>query len=70
MAQKVYVVTKAFPFGAERIYGAYTSKKSAEKALRKEHPHMRLSNNVGSLTSYAADASASLLLFIHELEVQ
>ena len=68
--KKVYIVTKAVPFGAERIYGAFSSKKSAEKALRKEYPYMRLSDDSGSLASYTADAKPSLLLFIHEMDVQ
>ena len=67
--QKVYVVTTAAIFNGEKIQGAYASKKDAEKALRREYPHMRMSDSSGRLTSYAADASRKILLFIHELEV-
>ena len=66
----VYVVTKAVPFGPERIHKAFSTRKAAEKALRKEYPHMKLSNDGGSLISYTADASCKLLLFIHVLELE
>lgn len=63
---KVYVMTKAELFKSEVYVGVKKTRKEAEKALRFEYPHMK-SNDNGR--SYVADASNSLLLFIHEEDI-
>lgn len=61
---KVYVMTKAKPFKEEQYIGVRATKKSAEKALREEFPHMRC-----EMGSYVSDKYNTYLLFIHEEEV-
>lgn len=61
---KVYVMTKAVPFGKEEYVGVKNSKKSAEKAFREMFPHMK--TNTGTIVS---DAANTYMLFIHEEEV-
>lgn len=61
---KVYIMTKAVPFGLEEYIGVRNSKKNAEKAFRELFPHMRI--NMDTLVS---DEDNTYLLFIHEEEV-
>lgn len=57
----VYVVTEAKPLGVE---------KEAEKALRNISPYMRpFSGNIKNTSVYSADASNSMLYFIHEEDI-
>lgn len=62
---KVYVMTMAKPFGEEIFKGVASTKKRAEKELRKMYPHMQPSGH----DSYVADNTNTLLLFIREVEV-
>ena len=66
---KVYITTHAVPFGPERLDRAFSTRKAAEKALRKEYPHMKKSNDMGNFTSYVTDNSMSKLVFIHEMDI-
>jgi len=67
---KVYIVTKAVPFGPERLHKAFSTKKDAERAMRKEYPHMKKSNDMGNLSSFVTDNSMTQLIFIHEMEIE
>lgn len=62
---KVYVMTIAEPFGEETFKGVASTKKRAEKELRRMYPHMKQSG----FDSYVADNTNTLLLFIREEEV-
>ncbi len=62
---KVYVMTIAKPFEEETFKGVASTKKRAEKELRKMYPHMKPSGH----DSYVADNTNTLLLFIREVEV-
>jgi len=67
---KVYVVTEAKLFGAERYLFVKKSKKEAEKTLRKISPHMRPADSATkSVSNYWSDSSGNLLYFIHEEEI-
>jgi hypothetical protein len=67
---KIYVVTEAKPLEAERYMFVKASKKEAEKALRNISPYMRSILGYRKNTStYSADASNSMLYFIHEEDI-
>lgn len=66
----IYVVTEAKPLGVERYMFVKASKKEAEKALRNISPHMRsFRGNIKNTSIYSADASNSMLYFIHEEDI-
>lgn len=66
---KVYVITKAKPFSEERFIGVASSKKKAEKVLRKQFPYMRLGSDNDGYWTYTSDAKVEYVLFIREEEV-
>ena len=67
---KVYVMTEAKLFGAERYVGVKKSVSEAEKALRKIAPYMRPAASANKKTkAYVSDASNNFMLFIHEEEI-
>lgn len=62
---KVYIMTVSKPFGEEIFKGVASTRKGAEKELRRIYPHMKPSG----ADSYVADNTNTLLLFIREEEV-
>ena len=67
---KVYVMTKAKPFGDEIFVDVKPTRKAAEKAFRENYPFMRYSgfDSYTSQKEITPDNEA-ILLFIHEREV-
>lgn len=63
---KVFVMTRAVPFGVEEFVDVKRTKKEAEKAFRNIHPHMRSSMNDNCFVS---DKNNTYILFIREKEV-
>lgn len=66
---KVYVITKAKPFQGERFIGVASSKKKAEKVLRKQFPYMKSGSDNDGYWTYTSDAKVEYVLFIREEEV-
>lgn len=62
---KVYVMTKAKPFGVEQYMGVKGTTKAAERALREAFPSMRKDGE----NTYISDKDNTWLLFVHEEEV-
>jgi len=63
---KVYVMTKAKPFGDEIFVDVKATRKAAEAAFRQEFPYMRIDKNTGDIIS---DKDITWLLFIREKEI-
>lgn len=63
---KVFVMTRARPFGVEEFVDVKRTKKEAEKAFRNIHPHMRSSLDD---CSFVSDKDTTYILFIREKEV-
>ena len=67
---KVYIMTKAKPFGEETYIGVRKSAKEAEKALREKFPYMRPTDgNVPGIKAFTSDKDSNYLLFIREEEI-
>lgn len=62
----VYVILKSKPFEEYEYIGVCSSKKNAEKALRKLYPHMKKIGELSDETSYVSDSSQNLLLYIRK----
>lgn len=66
---KVYVITKAEPFGEEVYVGTTATKEMAKRILRKKYPHMKECGTVDGFLSYVVGSPVKYLLFIREEEV-
>jgi hypothetical protein len=62
---KVYVATKAKPFGVEEYVGVEATRKKAEQHLRGLFPYMRKDGD----NSFVSSARNEYILFIHEEEI-
>ena len=66
---KVYVMTKAKPFGDEIFVDVKATRKAAEKAFREQYPFMRHSMGDAYASHKNISDIGAWLLFIHGREV-